>query len=148
MSASLDTLMQHFQGINRQNIIAAGEAFVDGSFEAFQSVVERVRDLEVTESIANLVSTSRSEFNDFLTRFQEMGTGGKVCLGTLSAMTGGFVLSSAAALASFFGVSVFVVTIVAVALLLWGVVTALTNIRALVLTRIGSWEDNLAALNK
>lgn len=146
MATSLDNLITHFRNSNQQNIIAAGEALANGNFEAFESVVNRVAQLEVTASISNRVNSSSAALKEFLVKVESEfdPQAIKFVFGGVLSGVGGAVLAEAAGLAAAVGVSVLMVEVIAVVLILWGLSIMLPIIWRLALDKIHEAKQSLS----
>lgn len=138
MTKSLNQHIQHFVNSNQQTIISAGQSLSSGSLAAFESLVSRVSNLEVTKSISNMVNSSSTAFSDFMTNFEERfdGRAIKFVFGGVLSGIGGVAIAEAAGLAVALGISVLSVQVIALALIILGLNMMLPNIWEIAKERI------------
>ncbi|WLI89667.1 hypothetical protein Q4S45_00685 [Massilia sp. R2A-15] len=147
MATSLEGQIRHFVGSNHQNIVALSSAISANNWGAVRSVVDRVSNLEVTASIANLINSSTAAFEDFVARLKAKFPPDaiKIVFGGVLGGVGGAALTEAAGLAIALGISVVSVEIIAIAMLLWGISMALPAIWRMAHEKLAQMDGNFVA---
>lgn len=146
MATSLDSQIRHFIGSNHQNIVALSSAVSAHNWSAVSTVVERVSNLEVTASIANLVNSSPAALEDFVARMERKFPPDaiKFVFGGVLSGVGGAVLAEAAGFAIALGISIVSAQIIAIALLLWGISIALPALWRITLEKLQQSRESFS----
>lgn len=145
MSTSLNTQVQHFVGSAHQHMVALADAIATNSWSAANAVIDRVADLKLTASIANLVNSSREAAVSFIHRVEEElpPDGIKYIFGGVLSGVGGAALAEAAGLAVALGVSILSIKLIAIILLLWGLSITLPALWRIAVKKLDLFENKL-----
>jgi hypothetical protein len=146
MTTSLNAQVHHFVGSSHHHFVAMADALAARNWNAASAIVDRVADLKLTASIANLVNSSREAAASFIERVEaELPPDAiKFTFGGVLSGVGGAALAEAAGLAVALGVTVLSVKVIAIALLLWGLSITLPALWRIAMNKLDLFKGKFA----
>lgn len=146
MATSLSIHIDHFTSAAHSHIVGLADAIATNSWSAASAIVDRVADLKLTASIANLINSSREAAVSFVERAEaELPPDAvKFIFGGVVSGVGGAAIAEAAGLAAWIGIGVLSVKLIAIALLLLGLSIALPALWRVAISKLELFKEKFS----